>query len=71
MRLTLYLAPCFHGWGNFAEIVRRRKITLGFVLWIYLPSVERDVFGTRASSVCLKNNAAFNAVITEGFAYEL
>lgn len=48
MRLMLYLAPCFRGRGNFAEIVRRRKITLGFVLWIYLPSVEREVFGTGA-----------------------
>jgi len=44
----LYLAPCFRGRGNFAEIVRRRKITRGFVLWISLPSVERDVFGTGA-----------------------
>lgn len=44
----LYLAPCFCGWGNFAEIVRRRKIAFDFVLWIYLSLVERDVFGTRA-----------------------
>lgn len=44
----LHLAPCFCGWGIFAEIVRRRKIALSFVLWIYLPLVERDVFGTGA-----------------------
>lgn len=34
---------------NFAERVRRRKVVLGFVLWICLPSVERDVFGTGAA----------------------
>lgn len=50
----LHLASCFCGQGIFAEIVKRRKIALGFVLWIYLPLVESDVFGTGAEKRLFK-----------------
>lgn len=57
---------------RFAEVVRMRKIksyAMGLVLWICLLVVESDVLEAGLCSVCCKNNAAFNAVISEEFAY--
>lgn len=68
----LYLAPSFCGWGNFAGIVGRKKITLDFLCFGSIFPWWREMFlEPGLSSVCLKNNAAFNTVISEEFAYEL